>query len=142
MGRCWCQPNSGKGGRELSHWPSGNERRWKKPERNPLRALPPQTHLFTTSLYPGACFSDTAFRNGPLHLQGQAPRVTPVPLHRRQHHNMDQCWPLPACCEGQGQSATASTGDWHRRRLSPSLKPAGPAVWEATFGLCRIQQRK
>lgn len=35
---------------------------------------PPPTDLFTTSLYPGACFSDTGFRNGLLNLLRNKPK--------------------------------------------------------------------
>lgn len=62
------------------------------------RALPPQTHLFTTSLYPGACFSDTGFRNGLLNLQGQGQRVfspAPAPKTALGHGAglVFPCWP-------------------------------------------------
>lgn len=45
-----------------------------KVEEADENALEQPSYLLTTSLYPGACLSDTGFRNGPQYLEGQAQR--------------------------------------------------------------------
>lgn len=94
------------------------------------RALPPQTHLFTTSLYPGACFSDTGFRNGLLNLQGQGQRMfsaCPCTKDSTGTRSRAGLSPQPALCQLCRKqylgSATLSRGNQYAV-FSPALQQA------------------
>lgn len=58
-----------KGGRKKERRMDGSEIKFERQIKKQPTVLDPfSTDLFTTSLYPGACLSDTGFRKGLLNL--------------------------------------------------------------------------